>query len=103
MSAGQMFFKQASIFVNSNPQLNPIKQFLFNPWFYGAVSFFAISSFVWVKILSEMKISIAYPILSVSYILTAIGANYLFQEQLTPLNILGILLIMIGVTLISIK
>lgn len=102
MSIGQLFFKQSAIFSN-NTELNIIYKYLLNPWFYGAVSFFAISSFVWVKILSEMKISIAYPILSISYILTAIGAYYIFQERLTALNMVGIFFIMLGVSLISIK
>ena len=83
MSIGQLFFKQSAIFSNNNTELNIIYKYL--------------------KILSEMKISIAYPILSISYILTAIGAYYIFQERLTALNMVGIFFIMLGVSLISIK
>jgi multidrug transporter EmrE-like cation transporter len=103
MSIGQLFFKQAANFINNNEHLNFLLKYLLNPWFYGAVSFFGISTFVWVKILTQMKISIAYPILSISYILTAIGAYYIFHEKFTTLNMVGVFLIMIGVSLISIK
>lgn len=103
MSIGQLFFKQAAIFSESHPELNIVLNYILNPWFYGAISFFAVSTFTWVKILTQMKISIAYPILSISYILTAIGAFYFFQEKMTVLNIFGIFFIIVGVSLISIK
>jgi len=103
MSIGQLFFKQSAIFSDQHPELSIALKYILNPWFYAAVSFFAIATFSWVKILTQMKISIAYPILSVSYILTAIGAYYIFQEELSPINIVGIFVIMLGVSLISIK
>lgn len=103
MSIGQLFFKQSAVFINNHDGLNFIQRYIYNPYFYAAVSFFAVSTFVWVKILTQMKISIAYPILSISYILTAIGAYYIFQEKLTSVNLVGVFLIMGGVTLISIK
>lgn len=103
MSIGQLFFKQAAVFCEARPDLNIILKYLLNPWFYGAITFFGVSTLTWVKILTQMKISVAYPILSISYILTAIGAYYFFQERLTALNMFGILLVMIGVSVISIK
>jgi drug/metabolite transporter (DMT)-like permease len=103
MSIGQLFFKQSALYSENHSELSLVLKYVLNPWFYGAVSFFAVSTLTWVKILTLMKISVAYPILSISYILTAIGAFYFFQERLSLINILGILLIMIGVSLISIK
>jgi len=103
MSIGQLFFKQAAIFSENHPELHIILKYLFNPWFYGAIAFFGVSTLTWVKILTQMKISVAYPILSISYILTAIGAYYFFGERLTALNMIGIFLVMIGVSIISIK
>lgn len=103
MTTGQLFFKQAAIFVNGNEKLNLVTRYLFNPWFYAAIFFFATATFTWVQILTKMKISVAYPILSISYILTTIGAYYFFGEKLSPLNMGGIFFIMIGVSLISVK
>jgi len=103
MSIGQLFFKQAAIFVNGNERLNLITRYLFNPWFYAAIFFFATATFTWVQILTKMKISVAYPILSISYIITALGAYYFFGERLNSINIAGIFIIMLGVSLISIK
>lgn len=103
MSIGQLFFKQSAVFMNNNSNLNFIARYLFNPWFYAAVAFFAVATFIWVQILTTMKISVAYPILSISYVITAAGAYYFFGERLSPVNLAGILLIMFGVSLVSIK
>lgn len=102
MSIGQLFFKQSAIFINNN-SFNFIQRYLYNPWFYGACFFFGIATLTWVQILTNMKISIAYPVLSISYILTALGAYFIFGERMAPINIIGIFLVMSGVTLISLK
>ena len=103
MSIGQLFFKQSAVFVNAHTDLNLITKYLLNPWFYGAISFFGLATLTWVQILTTMKLSIAYPILSVSYILTAVGAYYFFGEKLSVVNLVGMFLIMVGVSLVSIK
>lgn len=103
MSVGQLLFKQAAIFTGQRGDLNLIGKYLFNPWFFGAIFFFGISTFTWVRILTAIKLSVAYPILSVAYITTAIGAMYFFSERLNPTNYAGILLIMVGVVLVSLK
>jgi multidrug transporter EmrE-like cation transporter len=103
MSIGQLFFKQAAIFTNNNTHLSFISKYALNPSFYAAVSFFAIATITWVQILKTMKISVAYPLLSVSYVITAAGAYYFFGERISSINIIGILLIMFGVSLVSVK
>lgn len=103
MSVGQLFFKKAALFVNARPEFNLLERYLYNPWFYLAVLFFASSTFIWVRILTELKISVAYPIVSISYIATAVGAYYLFGERMSWINYLGIFLIMGGVSLTALK
>jgi multidrug transporter EmrE-like cation transporter len=103
MTIGQLFFKQAAIFINHNTNLNFVSRYLFNPWFYAAISFFAVGTLTWTQILTSMRLSIAYPLLSVSYILTAVGAYYFFGERLSIVNLVGIFLIMFGVSLVSMK
>ena len=103
MTVGQLLFKQSAVYVNLHPNLNFIAKYLLNPWFYGAVSFFGIATITWVQVLTRLKLSVAYPILSISYVIIALGAYYFFGEKLSLVNILGIFLIMCGVSLVSIK
>ena len=43
----------------------------------------SLSLFVWILGLSRVPVSIAYPLLSVGYVVNAIAAHYLFGEAVT--------------------
>lgn len=103
ISIGQLLFKQSAIFVSLHSDYSLLSKYLLNPWFYGAVSLFLLPTFLWMQVLVRLKLSVAYPILSTSYIIIALGAYYFFGEKLSLANFIGILLIMLGVSLVSLK
>jgi multidrug transporter EmrE-like cation transporter len=98
MSLGQLLFKQSAIFASKHQELTQINRLILNPWFYIAGTSFAIATIIYIKILENMRLSIAYPIITtVAYILTITGAIYFFNEKLSFINVLGILIIIIGI------
>jgi multidrug transporter EmrE-like cation transporter len=103
MCAGQLLFKKAAIFLVAHPELSYFNRFLLNLWFYPAVFLFAVATLTWTQILTTMKLSVAYPILSISYIITAVAAYYFFGEKISVLNWTGIFIILVGVSLVSAK
>ena len=72
-----------------------------NPHIAGGMLCYAFSLVAWVMALSRVPVSIAYPMLSIGYIVTAIAAYFLFGESLGVTRWLGIGFIVIGVWLIS--
>jgi multidrug transporter EmrE-like cation transporter len=62
---------------------------------------YAASLFVWILGLSRVPVSIAYPLLSVGYVVNAIAAHYLFGEAVTATRWLGIGCIIVGVWLVA--
>lgn len=62
---------------------------------------YAASLVVWIFGLSRVPVSVAYPLLSVGYIVNAIAAHYLFGEAVTSTRWLGIGFIVFGVWLIA--
>jgi len=46
-------------------------------------------------------VSIAYPMLSIGYVINAIAAYYLLGESVTPLRMLGIGIIVLGVFIVA--
>ncbi|RZT31410.1 DMT family transporter [Cupriavidus agavae] len=62
---------------------------------------YVISVGVWIIGLSRVDVSIAYPMLSLGYVVNALAAWYLFGEILGPLRVAGIVLILAGVFLIA--
>ncbi len=64
-------------------------------------TFFGVSSLIWIKVLTRMELSTAYPLVSLGYILVAVLSYFLFQENFSITKIAGILVIVTGVILIS--
>lgn len=62
---------------------------------------YVLSLFVWILGLSRVPVSVAYPLLSVGYIINAIAAHYLFGEDVTTTRWLGIGFIVVGVWLVA--
>ena len=70
-------------------------------YFIAGVSFYVVSLVVWILGLSRVPVSIAYPMLSLGYIVNAIAAHYLFGEAVTAQRWLGIGFIIVGVWLVA--
>jgi len=58
-------------------------------------------AFVWVLALSRAPVSIAYPMLSIGYIVNALLAYWLFGEPLHASKVAGIFVIIVGVYLLT--
>jgi multidrug transporter EmrE-like cation transporter len=72
-----------------------------NPFIVAGLVFYVVSVGVWILVLSRVEVSFAYPLLSVGYIVNAVAAYYLFQENLSLTRVSGILVIIAGVYLIT--
>ena len=70
-------------------------------YFALGIACYGVSVFVWILGLSRVPVSIAYPLLSVGYVVNAIAAYYLFGEAVTLTRWLGIGFIVVGVTLVA--
>ena len=73
----------------------------FEPHIAGGVACYVVSLAVWIMGLSRVEVSIAYPMLSVGYVLNALAAWYLFGESLTAQKLIGIAFIVAGVFLVA--
>jgi drug/metabolite transporter (DMT)-like permease len=71
------------------------------PYFVAGIACYGVSVIVWIVGLSRVPVSVAYPMLSLGYIVNAIAAHYLLGEAVTPVRWLGIALIVVGVGLVA--
>jgi multidrug transporter EmrE-like cation transporter len=71
------------------------------PWLWVGLSCYVISVVVWILALSRVDVSIAYPMLSIGYIVNALAAWALLGEALGPGKILGIGVITVGVIILA--
>ena len=73
----------------------------FEPHILSGLVCYVASVVVWILALSRVEVSIAYPMLSLGYIVTAVAAWQLFGENLSTTRITGIVVIMVGVYLVA--
>ena len=71
------------------------------PHFIAGVACYVVSLIVWILGLSRVPVSIAYPMLSLGYIINAVAAHYLLGESVTLARWLGIGFIVVGVWLVA--
>lgn len=71
------------------------------PHILGGVACYVVSVVVWIMALSRVEVSIAYPMLSIGYVVNALAAWYLFGEALTAFKLTGIGFIVVGVFLVA--
>jgi multidrug transporter EmrE-like cation transporter len=62
---------------------------------------YGVSVILWLGALSRLPVSVAYPMLSLGYVVNAVAAAILFGETMTAMKLAGIALIGAGVILLS--
>ena len=72
-----------------------------SPFILGGLACYVVSVVVWILALSRVPVSVAYPMLSVGYVVNAVAAWMLFGESLTAQKLVGIGFIVIGVFLVA--
>lgn len=84
----------------SNPVMSGLR-IVFEPHIFGGLVCYVISVGVWLTALTRVPVSVAYPMLSIGYVLNAVAAYYLFGEVLSGLKLAGIGVIILGVVLVA--
>jgi multidrug transporter EmrE-like cation transporter len=101
-SLGQLAMKNGAnqIFISGGAARLFI-QFVSNISIVVGLLLYGISTIVWIVALSRTQLSIAYPMVSLSYIIVVIASYFIFSEPLNLQKILGLVFIMIGVVFIA--
>jgi multidrug transporter EmrE-like cation transporter len=71
------------------------------PFVLGGLGCYVVSVLIWIMALSRVEVSIAYPMLSIGYVVNAAAAWYLFGEAVTAQRMVGIATIIVGVFLVA--
>ena len=71
------------------------------PQILGGLACYVVSVGVWIVGLSRVEVSLAYPMLSLGYVVNALAAWWLFGEALGPARWAGMALILAGVFVMS--
>ena len=94
-TAAQLFLKAGTNATAVGPGL------VLEPRILAGVGCYAVSLIVWILALSKTPVSVAYPMVSIGFALNALLAWWLLGEAVTPMRMLGIGVIIVGVFLVA--
>ena len=102
----QLFLKAGTnsigdLFVPGTELLKSIFRIVFEPYIIAGLFCYVLSVGIWIVALSKVEVSIAYPMLSIGYVVNAIAAWYLFGEIITVQKMVGIFTIIVGVYIVA--
>ncbi|MBP6124129.1 MULTISPECIES: 4-amino-4-deoxy-L-arabinose-phosphoundecaprenol flippase subunit ArnE [Providencia] len=72
-------------------------------WLVLAVFMLGLGMLFWLKLLESMPLSIAYPMLSINFVLVTLIGQFVYHEQTGLSHWLGVAAIMFGILLMSIS
>ena len=110
MSRASFAFILAGVLLNAGAQLllkagtnaRPLGLALaVEPHILAGLACYVVSVVLWVVALSRVPVSIAYPMLSIGYVVNAVAARYLLGEAVTPMRLAGIAIIVLGVFVVA--
>ncbi|HLW73867.1 MAG TPA: SMR family transporter [Gammaproteobacteria bacterium] len=73
----------------------------FEPHILGGLTCYVVSVGIWILALSRVQVSIAYPMLSLGYVVTALIAWAFMGEAVNAMRLTGIAVIIVGVFLVA--
>jgi len=100
--AGVLLNAAAQLLLKAGTNAMPLGvRLALEPHILGGLACYVVSVVVWVVALSRVPVSVAYPMLSIGYVVNAIAARYLLGETVTPMRLAGIGIIVLGVFIVA--
>lgn len=96
-SLGQLCQKQAM--VQNSQDLRPL---WCNLWLHAGLGLMGAALLLWLYLLQQVPLSIAYPMLSLNFVWVNLAAHYWFAEPLSWRHWQGTALILLGISLMGV-
>jgi multidrug transporter EmrE-like cation transporter len=103
---GQLIIKWQVVSAGQYPSSGPerlyfLGRLLINPWVISAFAAAALAAVSWMVAMTKLDLSHAYPFVSLSFVLVLLLSWGFFHEPLTWQKLVGVALIICGVTISS--
>lgn len=107
-TTGQLFLKMGMSQVGNfdftgDAIFGVLPQIIFNPFIWLGFSGFIGGTVFWLGVLSRAPLSLAYPILALSYFVVVLEAWLILGEPLTWQLLLGVAIIFVGVVVVGLS
>jgi drug/metabolite transporter (DMT)-like permease len=98
LSVGQVLFKHvANSFAKNDNHLS----FNISVMLVTAISIYAVTTLLWIWILREIDLSKVYPFMALAFIFVPLGSYFFLGEVFDYHYLVGLVMIVLGVTIIN--
>ncbi len=73
------------------------RKFMAVPYIFLAFGLYGLSAILWLEVLTKVDLSVAFPMVSMTYVGTLFIGRFLFGEPVSLFRVIGVLLICSGV------
>jgi multidrug transporter EmrE-like cation transporter len=74
---------------------------LTSPYIMIGFAAYGFSALLWLDVLSKLEISIAFPLVSITYVITLFVGKFVFGDVITWSRVLGVTIIIVGVIFVA--
>ena len=72
-----------------------------NAWFLAGIASYALSVLTWLFVLKRVPLSVAAPFVALVYVAVPLASRLVFDDEVSPRMWIGMLLVVLGVTLVA--
>jgi undecaprenyl phosphate-alpha-L-ara4N flippase subunit ArnE len=99
-TAQQLSFKVGS--ARAEGQAGFVRALLGQPLLWIGIALWVVESIAWVLVLQKAPISMAYPVMTLSYATVPVAGLVLLRERMTTRQVMGAALIFVGVLMVAV-
>ncbi len=89
--------------VPEEPWLSFVGRYITSWYFIAGAGAYVLATIVWIYILSQYDFSLVYPMNSIGYAFAILLSILIFKETIPPTRYIGILIIIAGIFVLSLK
>jgi len=101
IAAGQILFKRAAGQIGSATGTGWVLDVMRLPTMWLALALYGAATLLWVRILTTVPLSRAYPFMALAFVLVPAAGYLLFNETVTSRYAIGTALIVVGVIVVA--
>jgi multidrug transporter EmrE-like cation transporter len=93
--------RSGGVVLSSGEGIRSVLRLLRQPLLWAGFALTGFAAVVWFEVLSRLSLSVAYPFLSLSYVIMLFAAHWFLRDPITWPRVLGALLVCAGVLLMG--
>jgi multidrug transporter EmrE-like cation transporter len=101
IAAGQLLFKRAAGQTAGVTGVSWLIEIARLPTLWLALALYGGATLLWVRVLTTMPLSRAYPFMALAFVLVPAASHVFFQEPINTYHVVGTVLIVIGVLVVA--